>query len=301
MILLTGAHGFLGGYIYKELIKIDATDTLSRNKGTYQTDLSDEVPVLNKHYDLVIHCAGKAHSVPKTDKEKEEFFRVNVNGTRNLLSALSENPSLPASLVLISTVAVYGLDTGKNIKENAALKASDPYGKSKIQAEGLATEWCLANKVKLSILRLPLIIGDEAPGNLAAMINGIRKGFYVNIGGGKACKSMVLAQDVANVIPRLAAIGGIYNLTDGYHPSFIELSTCIAKQIGARKPGNIPFFVAKALAHLGDLLGAAAPININKLRKITTDLTFDDTKARKEINWHPTPVLKGFKIKKYAN
>jgi UDP-glucose 4-epimerase len=57
---------------------------------------------------MVVHCAGKAHVVPNTTLEKEEFYRVNLDGTENLLSTL-EN-SLPNTLVFISSVAVYRLD-----------------------------------------------------------------------------------------------------------------------------------------------------------------------------------------------
>ncbi|MBC7915293.1 MAG: hypothetical protein H7Y07_14350 [Pyrinomonadaceae bacterium] len=47
---------------------------------------------------------------------------------------------------------------------------------------------------------------------------------------------------------------------------------------------------------MGDILGKRAPINSVKLKKITSDLTFDDSKAREILGWNPTPVLKGFKV-----
>ena len=34
----------------------------------------------------------------------------------------------------------------------------------------------------------------------------------------------------------------------------------------------------------------------NKLLKITSTLTFDDSKARMSFDWKPTPVLEGFKL-----
>jgi nucleoside-diphosphate-sugar epimerase len=128
------------------------------------------------------------------------------------------------------------------------------------------------------------------------MINGIKKGYYFNIDGGKAKKSIVLATDVAQIIPVVAKIGGVYNLTDQYHPNFLELSQFIAQQLHKPKPFNIPKWVAVLMAKAGDLLGPNAPINSNKLIKITSDLTFDDTKARNLLNWKPTSVISGFKI-----
>ena len=45
-------------------------------------------------------------------------------------------------------------------------------------------------------------------------------------------------------------------------------------------------------------MGHKAPLNTNKLKKITSDLTFDDTKAREVFGWDPTPILEGFRINK---
>jgi nucleoside-diphosphate-sugar epimerase len=128
------------------------------------------------------------------------------------------------------------------------------------------------------------------------MIKGIQKGYYFNIGGGKAKKSMVLSDDIAKSIIKVAEIGGIYNLTDGYHPSFAELSNTISMQLGKGKPVNMPLWLARLIAKFGDLLVSKAPLNTNKLKKITSDLTFDDRKAREVFGWNPTPVLEGFTI-----
>lgn len=58
----------------------------------------------------------------------------------------------------------------------------------------------------------------------------------------------------------------------------------------------MPNFVAKLVAKVGDMLGSWVPLNSSKLRKITSTLTFDDSKARAAFGWSPTPVLEGFKI-----
>lgn len=292
-MLLTGASGFLGTYIKETLSDFDII-TLSRKNDDISIDLSNGTIKL-PYFDLVVHAAGKAHFVPKTKSESLEFFKVNVIGTANLLKSL-EAVSVPKSFVFISSVAVYGKENGNMLGLDTALMAKDPYGHSKIKAEELVLDWCIKNNVICTILRLPLIAGINPPGNLKSMINGIKKGYYFNIGGGKARKSIVLAEDVGKVIPKVAEIGGIYNLTDGYHPSLSELSCLITKQLNKNEPGNIPMWFAEVIAIVGDLLGSKAPINSNKLQKITSDLTFDDSKARKLLGWNPTPVLEGFKI-----
>jgi nucleoside-diphosphate-sugar epimerase len=294
--LLTGGTGFLGYFISKAISESNILVTLSRNIGQYSICLEQKVPVFFEKFDLVIHAAGKAHTVPKTSLEKQAFFDVNFKGTQNLLQGLEESQSLPKAFIFISTVAVYGEENGINISENAPLLAKDPYGLSKIQAEQLVLDWCNRNNVICTILRLPLLAGQNPPGNLGAMIKGIQKSYYFNIAGGKAKKSVVLAEDVARFIVKVAEIGGIYNLTDGYHPSFAELSSHISIQLGKGKPMNMPFGLAMIVAKFGDLLGSKAPLNTNKLKKITSDLTFDDSKAREAFGWDPTPVLEGFTI-----
>ena len=107
---------------------------------------------------------------------------------------------------------------------------------------------------------------------------------------------MVLAEDVAKIILRAAKTGGIYNLTDQYHPSFFELSELIAFKMDKSKPLNIPMWMATLAAKVGDLMGSKAPINSDKLIKLTSDLTFDDSRARQLLRWNPTPVLNAFKI-----
>jgi nucleoside-diphosphate-sugar epimerase len=175
------------------------------------------------------------------------------------------------------------------------LAAKDPYGLSKIEAEELVTEWCKNNNVVCTILRLPLLVGENPPGNLGAMLKAIDRGYYFNIGGGKAMKSMVLAKDVAVFIPKVAIIGGIYNLTDGLHPDFNELSSAISLYKNKKRPLNISLFIAKIMGAFGDFIGEIAPINSLKVRKITSDLTFDDSKARNLLNWNSASVLEYFK------
>jgi len=297
MILLTGATGFLGKEISKYLNENEIKhSSLSRNNSTYNCNLSENSPILRNKYSVVIHAAGKAHIVPLTEIDKNEFYKTNVNGTLNLLKGI-ENIGLPSQFVFISSVSVYGQFKGQMIKEDSLLSAMDPYGLSKIQTEKIVSDWCDKNSVICTILRLPLIIGKNPPGNLGDMINAINKGYYFNIAGGQARKSMVLAEDVAMYIMKVAKIGGIYNLTDGIHPNFHELSYHIADQLGKKYIPNMPKNVAKFLAKIGDIYGNKFPINTNKLDKITSTLTFDDSKARTAFGWAPTPVLEGFKIK----
>lgn len=289
-ILVTGANGFLGETIKKVLKHNYDIISLSRTSGDYKVALEKEIPNFNQKFNLVIHAAGKAHSIPRTAEEKKQFYDVNVLGTQNLLKGF-EKSGIPEQFVFISSVSVYGQENSININEEHPLQAKDAYGLSKIVAEELISKWCKQHNVVCTILRLPLLVGENPPGNLGAMLQAIDRGYYFNIGGGKARKSMVLAQDVAAFIPFVGSVGGIYNLTDGFHPNFYELSSTISLTKNKNIPFNLPLFLAKIMGSFGDLLGENAPVNSLKIKKITSDLTFDDTKARRLLHWEPQSVL----------
>lgn len=294
-ILLTGSNGFLGKYLYNTLSSEYSVFTLSRSYSDFNIDLSIEIPFFSDSFECVIHSAGLAHINFKSIDQSKLFFQVNVLGTINLLKSL-ESTSLPKYFVFISSVSVYGLSEGIGIIENYPLNATDPYGLSKIEAEKIIQNWCSQRNIICTILRLPLIVGENPPGNLGLMFDGIKKGYYFNIGGGNAQKSMVLASDIGKFILKVAEVGGIYNLTDGYHPTFNELSKIISLQLGKKFVPNLPLILAIFLANLGDLLGDKFPLNSNKLSKMILPLTFDDSKARRAFGWNPDQVLERLNI-----
>ena len=295
-LLFTGGTGFLGNNILPLLTKSYEVVTCGISPDdAIKANLAKEAPKFDQHFDIVLHACGKAHVVPKTEAEKQAFFDVNYQGTVNLCSAL-EKVGVPKALVFISTVAVYGCEYGNLITEEHPLNGSSPYAKSKIMAEKYLTEWGKKHNVVLGILRPSLLAGKNAPGNLGAMVNGVRKGFYMNIAGGSVVKSILMAEDIARILPFLIDKGGIYYVCDTRQPSFGELSISVAKQLGKRKPISIPYWMAWCMAKVGDLLGSKAPINSYKLKKMTKSLTFSNEKARRELGWEPMDVLENYRV-----
>ena len=295
-LLFTGGTGFLGKNVMPLLLeRYEVTTCGITLDDTINVNLANEIPELDKHYDIVLHACGKAHVVPRTPEEEKAFFDVNYEGTRNLCAAL-EKVGVPKALVFISTVAVYGCESGELISEDHPLNGDTPYAKSKIMAEEFLTTWCKEHGVVLGLLRPSLLAGKNAPGNLGAMVNGIKKGFYLNIAGGKVCKSVLMAEDIARLLPLVAVKGGVYNVCDTNQPTFGEISASVAKQLGKRKPISIPYWMAWCMAKVGDLLGPKAPINSYKLEKMTQSLTFSNDKAREDLGWEPLDVLENYKI-----
>jgi AAA+ superfamily predicted ATPase len=84
-------------------------------------------------------------------------------------------------------------------------------------------------------------------------------------------------------------------LSDGLNPNFQELSRVNYIIKNMKIPFNLPFFSAKLIGYVGDLMGNKAPMSSMKLKKITSDLTFDDTIARELAGWKSQEVLEYLK------
>ncbi len=167
-LLFTGASGFLGSNVRPLLEGMYGVKTVGLSpKDDYTIDIAKEIPVLRERYDIVLHVAGKAHSVPKTEAERQVFFDVNLQGTKNLCTAL-ERRRVPRAFIFyfqrifvlhwsgeechgpsffISTVAVYGCAYGENITEDHPLDGDTPYAMSKRLAEEYLQKWCYEHNV----------------------------------------------------------------------------------------------------------------------------------------------------------
>jgi nucleoside-diphosphate-sugar epimerase len=299
--LVTGGTGFLGQHLTRRLAA-DGHDVtiLSRRRGHAHAPLvgdlaAHDLDLGSCSFSTVYHLAAMTHWVPHYSAERAAIFRVNVQGTKNLLRALERGRQLPQAVVLASSVAVYGVEEGVLLDETTPRNATDPYGASKREAEEILLRWCAGHSVRAAIVRLPLLLGAGAKGNVAAMVRALARGWYFGVGPGNARQSMVLAADVARIMPRAAQVGGVFHLTDGCHPTLAELEQALSAAMKRRAPRRLPIGLARVGARIGDLLhracGVRVPLNSRTLLKMTCTLTFSDLRARHELGWTPCPVL----------
>ncbi len=294
-ILFTGSNGFVGRNII-EKIKLDHNVyTLSRNNSFYNIDLAHSIPTLQHKYDLVIHAAGVAHLMSKFSLDDQFIYDSNINTTKNLLQSL-KNTHIPSSFIFLSSVAVYGLDEGYMINELTDLRGKSSYAKSKIECENIIIKWCKINNVTCTILRLPLLIGHRAKGNLSSLVKSIRTNTYFNITGNNAKKSMLHVYDIYNFIKLSYTKGGVYNLTDGFDPSIIDFTNRLAIIYGKPKIFSIPYNLIKFVSKFGDLFGDKFIINSYKFKKLTATLTFCNNKAVSAFDWQPMSVIENIDI-----
>jgi nucleoside-diphosphate-sugar epimerase len=124
---------------------------------------------------------------------------------------------------------------------------------------------------------------------LGAMERAVKGRYYFQIGKGEAKRSMVHAKQLAEFVPTLIGKSGIYNLTDGYHPTYAEVAERFGKLYN-RRILSLPEGIIKPIAKFGDLL-PNFPLNSYRLSKLSQSLTFCDQKARRELGWKGSNAL----------
>jgi nucleoside-diphosphate-sugar epimerase len=284
-IALTGHTGFLGSYLKRVLLD-RGVEVVGLGRGAdsdWHFDLGSGVNDFprkeegTEEIDLVIHAAGLAHRVPKTEAEKQQFFDINVEGTRRLLCALKDSGHVPKRFVFISTIAVYGEPMDADVcvppyPGEGDLEQLDltPYGLSKWKAEQLVREWCQQECVEAFIWRLPLIVGENAPGNLGAMEKAIRKGYYFRIGNSYARMRYYveiedLGVEVLFLIEATSADQGTFNVISG-EKSYGVFEDEIASKYG-KKVRSLPLWLVRLAAKVGDVV-PGFPLNSYRLKKL---------------------------------
>lgn len=146
--LITGATGFAGHYLVRELLREEWTVTaLARD----QNSLPPSVPFLHRDLadltsrdlrdlrpDVVFHLAGFS-SVSIASSAPHEVFQVNSVGTSRLFYAL-DDAGIRARVVVISSGNVYA-PADHPAREEDPILPVNPYAASKICAESLALAW----------------------------------------------------------------------------------------------------------------------------------------------------------------
>lgn len=230
-VLVTGATGFLGRAIVDELLQ-NNLEVFTTAQSARADDLPNYFPAdisiaesLNKlenlgEIDAIIHAAGLAHQFKQTGKEK--FWKVNVEGTRNV-AKLAVRLKVK-KFILISSVAVYGeakRASPAGFEEDLPCEPRGFYAESKLEAEKAADELCSNNSIDLTILRPSTIIGEGDRGNVARLMRSIDKRRFVWLGKGQNKKSLIYKTDVARACSGFIESSGaaknnkanVYNVT----------------------------------------------------------------------------------------
>ena len=177
-ILITGGAGYIGSHISEVLIrnkkKIFIVDNLSTghrkliNKKAkfFKTSILDKNKIKKiikeNEIDSIIHLAANL-IISEGEKYPKKYFRNNVLGTKNLLSACEK--SNVRNIVFSSTAAIYK-DGQHKVNENSLIKPKSVYGKTKAKGEILIKSFCKKNKINYGILRYFNIAGSSPSGKI---------------------------------------------------------------------------------------------------------------------------------------
>lgn len=290
-ILLTGHTGFLGSYIYASLSRVCNVVTLGRENGCdYVVDFLSWDGSLNLSHSIfaIVHAAGLAHG---NHFSKHDYDKVNTESVKHL-KTIARRFNIP-NFVFINSVNVCGAISGDNLGVNSLIRNKSPFIESKIKAENILRKDSpdSAHNLNWLILRLPLVIGSNPPGNLARLMNSVKSGKHIYLIGNSSKRSVVRAEDVATFIGSWLASSNresaTLNLCNQVHPSFNWIENSIAQSFNANYRFRIPIgLIRRVIIILHTSLGVTIPV----ISKILLPLTFDDSLARNEFNYQSKPL-----------
>ena len=305
-VLVTGATGFLGKYVVKELVEHGyQVRAFGRNSKVgrslenssvsfFQGDLTKAEDVLEafKEMDMVVH-AGALSTVWGP---WEDFYQANVLGTKYVLEACRQTGI--QRLVYVSSPSIYAAP-----KDQLAIKESDApeennlnnYIRSKLASEKLFKDY---PDVPSIILRPRGLFGVGDTSILPRVINLSQKIGIPLIGDGRQLMDMTCVENVALAI-RLAietpeAKGEVYNITNGEPRAFRDLLeeslTGLGYPIKYRKiPASLLSGIASSLEFLYKTLNLKGEpaLTLYTYYLLRYSQTLDISKAEKELGYHP--------------
>ena len=213
--LVTGGAGFIGSNIVRKLVtrgdNVTVIDNLNTGKEENLESIKDKIIFLRDdilNFDLleketqgidgVFHQAALA-SVQDSFSKPDEYNKVNVNGTENILKLAKKNNF---KVVYASSSSVYGNPENIPINEEDSKNPINPYAETKLKKEELAIDY--ADKgVDVIGLRYFNVFGKgqskEYAGVLKLFLERIRDGLPPKINGdGTQFRDFVHVEDVAN-------------------------------------------------------------------------------------------------------
>ena len=275
-LLITGSNGFVGSYFIKKYKDKYDIKTFSFLKDDINSlDCSD--------VDVVFHLSALVHQMDGASCE--EYERVNVTQTLQLAKIAKDGGV--KHFVFMSTVAVYGIETGV-MNEKSNYTPLTEYGKSKLRAEIELQK--LENKnFKVSIIRPPIVYGKNAPGNMKSLLKLINKVPLLPFGKTENKRSMVYIGNLCHLVYETITQekSGIFLASDDESLSTSRLIELIAKNLNEKiYLIKIPFFET--------LLKVVKP---SFYKRLYGSLEVDNTITKEKLNLkNPYSVEDGIRL-----
>lgn len=316
-ILVTGANGFLGSAIVRDLDRrgfdvcgVVRSGVVANPCGHVQFlqvgDINGETDWSNllKGIDVIVHCAAHVdEKIRRRDGDLDLFRVVNVDGTRRL--AEQADRAGVKRFIFMSSLKVMGEQNRFSIEPSGfsepsasyrrespkrgfkitdCVMPSTPYAVSKWEAELAIREIESQGQLEVVIVRAPLIYGRSPTGNMLRLIRliSLRVPLPLNLVHNK--RSLV---SLDNLVPCLVsciehknATGQTFFVSDSHAVSTPELLLYLATELGVTlRLFSLPIWILKILAKP---LGKEAEIN-----RLVSSLTIECDHAYNIIGWKP--------------
>jgi nucleoside-diphosphate-sugar epimerase len=304
-VFVTGGSGFVGGKLIEALVAGgDEVRSLARSDAaaTAVAGLGAE-PVRGHLGDAgsieaaASGCELAYHSAAKVDDSGpwEEFERVNVDGTRNVVRACAG--AGVRRVVHVSTEAV--LIAGEplvNVDESAPRRTDSkaPYSRSKAMAEEVVLS---ESGIERVIVRPRFVWGAGDTTLLPEMSEMVKSGRFAWIGGGRQLTDITHVANVVHGLRLAAERGGdgeIYFVTDDDRVVFRDFVSELIRTQGLEPPTrNVPAALAGTMAAAcetvwrGLRLRSAPPLSRFVVWVSSQECTIDIAKAKRELGYGP--------------
>lgn len=310
LALVTGGNGFIGSHLVEALVQrgyrvrclIRKTSNLRWLKNVpvefVYGDVTDasSLPDAVNGADVVFHLAGVIEA-----KKEETYYRVNVQGTKNLLQACVEAaPNLKRFVYASSQSAAGPCAEYSSMDESDQPSPITSYGRSNLEAEDVVLSY--KEKIPVTIVRPPAVYGPRDTMVLPYFkivkmrikpLLGLRHRKYISL-----CYVCDLVRGFILAGEREKAIGEIYFIGNDKVYSRAEVLDCIAEVFSIKAVTiHVPDIIAYVLARLSSLLSRIAPssatLSTGKARELVQKYWICNvSKAQRDLGYESRIGLK---------
>ena len=280
-VAVTGSRGFIGAAVCErlradgnEIVEIDLPDVDVTDAAAVDSALAG--------CDLAVHTAA----IVDDDGAMEDFVRVNVGGTRNVLDAAAKQGV--ERVVHLASVAVWGYEFDHELPEDALPRTvGNPYIDTKAASERLA----LARGA--TVVRPGDVYGPRSVPWVLRPLRALQAGMLVLPGKGDGIITPVYVDDLVDCVVRALvhpdAAGTAFTCWDGTPVTARDFFTHHARWAG-RRVRTAPRPVVAAAAALGQMAGQA-DVKPASLQFVSRKATYPNARAREVLGWEPKVTL----------
>lgn len=306
-VFITGANGFIGSNLCRYFLEkgftvygfVRQASDLHYLEGLdvrlIYGDLRDRRQIdIPEDVDYIVHSASIVSDTADENTCYKNIYLLAVNLTEK---AKKFQLSLKR-MVYISTALILGYN-GRNISEEnpGESAALFPYTRYKIMTEKYFLEEWRKNRLPVVILRPADVYGPHDRTSCAHMLRGIERGVPIIVGSGKwhfpfcyidnLCQAAYLALTKGKEVE-----GKAYTVTNSELPTWRVFFQGLQKELHKKQRVYIPVFFAFRVAAILKLLkkiipGYEPPINYYRLKRITTQTTYDISRTITDLGYEP--------------